>query len=70
MTAFWSLTTPLAKDATNDAVGLLLAQIALVPDMLRRGEQSGINGCRSNDNAELAHRLAHSIQEGVAGVSH
>lgn len=54
----------------NDAVGLLPAQIALVLDLLRCSEQSGINSCRSDDYADLAHRLAHGIQEGVAGVLH
>lgn len=54
----------------NVGVDLLAAEIALVLKPLRGGEQRRIDMRRAERRPYLAHRFAHSAEEGGAGVLH
>ena len=51
-------------------VDVLTPQIALVLDALGGGQQVRIYGGGADHGADLAHRFANRIEEGVAGVLH
>ena len=54
----------------NGGVRILPPQISLVLNALGGGEQVGIDGRRADCGADLTHRFAHGVEEGVAGVLH
>jgi hypothetical protein len=54
----------------NCRVGVLTPKIALILDALGGGQQVGIYGGGADRDADLAHRFANRIEEGVAGVLH
>jgi hypothetical protein len=54
----------------NCCIDLLPPQIAFVLQAFRGGEQIGIDRCRANRRADLAHRLADRVEECPACVLH
>ena len=54
----------------NGGVRIFLPQISLVLNALGDGKQIGVDGRRANCGADLTHRFAHGVQEGMAGVLH
>ena len=51
-------------------IGLFAAKISFILQALCRAEQFGIDGCRPDCAADLAHRFADGIEEGPTGILH
>ncbi len=58
------------RQGQDGRIGLLAAEIALILETLGRCEQLGIDRCRPDCAADLAHRFADRIEEGPTGVLH
>src|SRR4051812_5956124 len=58
------------RQSQDSRVGLLATQIAPILEALSGGEQLRIDRGRTDDDAYLAHRFAHGIEEGPTGVLH
>lgn len=54
----------------NGGVCIFPPQISLVLNYLSSGEQIRVDGRRANCGADLTHRFAHGVEEGMAGVRH
>ncbi len=61
---------PLCRQSEDRPIGFFAAQVSLVLQPLRSSQQFGVDGGRANGPADLAHRLAHRIEEGMAGILH
>jgi hypothetical protein len=60
-----------ASGAREDrGVGVLASQVTLILEPFGGSQQFGIDDRRAHDGADLAHRFAHGVQKGVAGVFH
>jgi hypothetical protein len=51
-------------------VGVLSSKKALILEALGSGQQVRVYGGRADRDADLAHRFANRIEEGVAGILH
>src|SRR5215831_5484132 len=58
------------RQSQDSRIGLLAAQIALILEVLGRGEQFRIDCRRPDRAADLAHRFADGIEESPTGVLH
>lgn len=59
-----------ADEPTNDSVCLFTSQISLVLQALGGSQKLRIYACCADCRADLPHRLAHSVEKGVASVLH
>src|SRR5262249_60045242 len=56
------------RQSEDGRIGVLAAQIAFILEALRGCQQLGIDRCRTDDAAYLAHRFADSVEKGPAGI--
>jgi hypothetical protein len=61
---------PLFDRGQDSRIGLFAAKVSFKLQAFSRGEKFGIDGCRPDCAADLAHRFADSIKEGPTGVLH